>query len=90
MSTIIAPEDTFLDNGSYDKFLEEVTISFESFIQELDDTNFRLHKLSNGLRRLFKENNYRTILVILKKQQASFKGIHSYVSTVKDIKRLAL
>lgn len=110
MSTIIAPEDIFLDTEEYDKFdseehnksnneeydnkydefLKEVTTSFNAFVQEVDDVNFKLFRLTTGLRKLFKVNNYRTILVILNKQNTSFKDVHSYVSIKKDIERLAL
>ncbi len=110
MSTIIAPEDIFLDTEEYDKFdseehnksnneeydnkydefLKEVTTSFNAFVQEVDDVNFKLFRLTARLRKLFKDNNYRTILVILNKQHSSFKDVHSYVSIKKDIERLAL
>lgn len=84
MATIGIPEDTFLDNGAYDKFVAEVAHTFNAFLSELPSWE----QLTNSLRNTFDEKNYAMTLLLLEQNKTSLSTYHLYISVVKEIKRL--
>jgi len=78
MSTLLSPEDTFLDNGKYDKFLDEVKNSLTLFLQEFNEYNNEVHELTNQIKSYFNSKNFIAIDELLLKHRVAMNEFPSY------------
>jgi len=90
MSTIIAPEETFLDNGKYDKFLEEVKNSFSIFLKEFNEYSKEIHELTNWVKRDFNAKNYSAISITLDQYSQKLSALPSFAWAKNSIEKLSV
>ncbi len=86
--TTIAHAESFLEDSSYENFMNQTDQSFREFLDEITEHDENLYAYASRLLKIFKSWNFENLLLTLEQNKHRLRGVNSYYSMIKEIKRL--